>query len=115
MIGRFAKNKHWSRIQKMTKEIEKIIKKVQGDADRRFGVMMDEINSSFKIVADQFKGVFEKLDDHGEKLDNLTADMAEVKSDLRGVNLTIKHLNDSKLDKKHFADLDGRLRKLEKK
>ena len=56
----------------MTKEIEKIIKRVQGEADkkneRRFDGMMEVINDNFKIVAEQFKGVHVKLDSHTQEI-----------------------------------------------
>ena len=108
----------------MKKEIniEKIIKKVQTDADkkseRRFEGMMEVINNNFEKVTEQFKIVFEKLDYHSQTLDshtemigNLTMDMTEVKSDIKDIKSSL----DSKVDKKHFVDLDRRVRILEKK
>ena len=96
----------------MTKEIEKIIKKVQGEADkkneRRFDGMMEVLNEKFKIIQEQFSAVFEKLD-------NVSMDMTEIKSDIKDTPFQIKFLRDFKLDKKHFVELEGRVRKLEKK
>ena len=95
----------------MTKEIEKIIKKVQGEADkkneRRFDGMMEVINEKFKIIQEQFSAVFEKLD-------NISMDMTEIRSDIKDTPFQIKFLRDFKLDKKHFVDLEGRVRVLEK-
>ena len=95
----------------MTKEIEKIIKKVQGEADkkneRRFDGMMEVINEKFKIIQEQFSAVFEKLD-------NISMDMTEIRSDIKDTPFQIKFLRDFKLDKKHFVGLESRVRVLEK-
>ena len=106
-------------------DIEKIIKRVQTEADkkneRRFGVMMEEINDGFKLVKDAFKGVYERFDkidetleSHKESVANLSMDMTEVKSDLGQVKFDIKFMVENKVDKKHFVALDERVRRLEK-
>ena len=95
----------------MTKEIEKIIKRVQSEADkkneRRFDGMMEILNEKFKIIQEQFETIFEKLD-------NVSMDMTEIKSDIKDTPFQIKFLRDFKLDKKHFVGLEGRVRVLEK-
>jgi ABC-type transporter Mla subunit MlaD len=112
----------------MTKEIdiEKVIKRVQNEADkkneRRFDGMMEVMNDNFKKVEDLFKGVFEKLDAHSKILDSHTEQIGNVLVDLNAVKIDIGQVRydialtlDRKLDKKHFVDLDRRVRILEKK
>ena len=103
----------------MTKEVEKIIRKVQNEADTksgwRFKGMMEVINDNFKKVAEQFKGAHEKLDSHTEEISNLTMDMMEVKSDVKTIKFEMVAVMDTKADRKHIVDLDHRTRTLEKK
>ena len=91
---------------------KKITKKTRLDSDKtvndRIDGFAEVFDKKFKIVIDQFKSVFEKLD-------NLSMDMTEIKFGMRDVPFQIKFLRDSKLDKKHFVDLDQRVRRLEKK
>ena len=62
----------------------------------------------FEIVRDEFKGIFEKLD-------NISIDITEMKKDISETKFHIITVKDTKVDKKHFVDLDLRVRRLEKK
>src|SRR3989344_1903825 len=70
----------WSSIINiMTKEIEKIIKKVVIESDKRFEkrlkhhteALVEVLDDKFKIVSEQFKGVYEKFDNINESFDSL--------------------------------------------
>ena len=94
---------------KKTKKLQKdsgenIKKLLQDQTDK----LVETFDDRMEIVKDQFKNVFEKID-------NLSMDMTEVKRDIREVKLHVMIQGDTKLDKKHFVDLDQRVRRLEKK
>ena len=99
-------------------DVEKIIKRVQTEADkkneRRFGIMMEEMDDKFKIVQDQFKGVNEKLDLHTEEIKEIRMDIMEVKRDVKDVKFWVTNQLQNKVGKKDFVDMDSRVRRLEK-
>lgn len=115
----------------MTKEIEKIITKALVESEKRLEKnletkfekrlkhhtesLIEVINDKFEIVKEQFVSVFEKQDSHTEQIGNVLVDLSEVKINLKSVSYDVAIKLDNKLDKKHFADLDGRVRKLEKR
>ena len=56
-----------------------------------------------------------KLNSHTEQIGNILMDTTELKYDMNGVKLDMSLFLDKKVDKKHFIDLDTRVRVLEKK
>ena len=102
----------------MSKEIEKIIKKVQGDDDkkneRRFDGMMEVLEEKFEIIQEQFSGVHKKLDSHSDQIANILVDLSDVKLNMRKVSYDVAMDLDRKINKKHFVDLEGRVRVLER-
>ena len=91
------------------------------DLKRHVGAIMEEVRDGFKAQNEQTMGVIERLDrmektldSHSNQIANLTMDTMEVKSDVRQIKLDIKLNLDRKVDKKHFVDLEGRVRELEK-
>lgn len=114
----------------ITKEIEKIIKKVQLESDKRLekilkrhtGALLEEFQDRVSGIAEQYGDIKNTLDHHTEMLDihtemigSLATDMTEVKSDIRDIKSQIKLILDTKADKKDFVNLDRRVSILEKK
>jgi len=107
----------------MSKEIEKIIKKVQSDSDKRLekilkqhtGVLIEEFQHRVSAIGEQYSDIQKTLDSHSNQIANLSMDIMEIKSGVRDIKLDIKLDLDRKVDKKHFVDLEGRVRVLEKK
>ncbi len=88
---------------------------------RYIGAIMEEVRDGFKLQKEQSDGINQKLeeinttlDSHSNQIANLTMDMLEVKSDTKQIKLDIKLNLNNKIDKKHFVDLEGRVRILEK-
>jgi hypothetical protein len=127
-----------------SENIEKIIKRVQTESDKRLekmlkrhtGVLVEEFQHRVAAIGEQYKGIKNTLDAHTETLDShteqigklmvkmtsvesevkeLRADNLEMKSDIKQVKLDIKFDLDRKIDKRQFIDLEGRVRVLEKK
>ena len=104
----------------MAKEdIEKIIKGVKSEIKKEFKtqtrVLLEEFQHRVSAIGEQYGGIQKTLDSHSNQIANLLMDSTEIKSDIRNIKLNIKlELND-KVDKKHFVDLEGRIRVLEKK
>lgn len=122
------------------KEIEKIIKKVQSEADKKnqkyfekvkteikkefssqIGVYTENINDRFKATGEGMAGIDQRLskiektlDSHTEQLANILVDSNSVKIDMGRVSYEVTMHLDKKVDKKHFVDLEGRVRVLEK-
>ena len=107
-------------------DIKKILKEVLTEADKksqkRFDGMMEEINDKFKIMEEGFKGVNERFDEidktlnsHTEQIANILVDLSSVRLNMQSVSYEVSMHMDKKIDKKHFVDLEGRVRKLEKK
>lgn len=91
------------------------MKKLSDDFGKRIGVLTEEFQHRVSAIGEQYGDIKKTLDSHSGQVANLTMDMMEVKSDVRQIKLDIKlNLND-KVDKKHFVDLEGRVRVLEKK
>ncbi len=107
----------------MSKEIEKIIKKVQSDSDKRLkkalkqhtGVLIEEFQHRVSVIGEQYSDIQKTLDSHSNQIANVSMDIMEIKSSVRDIRLDIKLDLDKKVDKKHFVDLEGRVRVLEKK
>ncbi len=119
----------------MAKElnIEKIIKKVRDDANkdmkRHIGSVFEEFQSRVSGIGEQYGDIQKTLKSHTNMIGKLAtditevqsnikelrADMMEVKSDVKNIKFNIKMDLDQKIDRKHFVDLDTRVRKLEKK
>ena len=108
-----------------TKYFEKLVKQVRNEANKdmkqHIGALIENMDGKLKGVEEGMMGINKKLDEHTKILDshteqiaNLLMDTTILKSDVRQIKLDIKlDLND-KVDKKHFVDLEGRMRKLEK-
>lgn len=111
----------------MAKEdIEKIIKGVKSEIKKEFktqtGVLIEEFQHRVSAIGEQYSDIKKTLDEHTKTLDshsnqiaNLLMDSTEIKSDTRNIKLSVKLELDNKVDKKHFVDLEGRVRVLEKR
>jgi|SRR3989344_7138103 len=75
---------------------------------RYTGVLVEEFQDRIKVIGEQFSGV-------SEKVDNIAMDMAKVQSDIRDIKFDVKFGLKDKVDRRHFVDLDTRVRRLEKK
>ena len=100
---------------KKTKKIrdnsqDNIAKLLKNQTEQLIEIFDDRIQT----VQEEFNGINKKLDSHSDQIANLTMDMLEVKSDLKQVKFDVKMNLDNKVDKKHFVDLELRIRKLEK-
>jgi phage shock protein A len=92
------------------------------DLARHLGAMAESYKDDVKATREGVAGItqilerMEKtLDSHTEEIANLRMDMTEVKSNVKDIKLNIRFGLDDKVDKKHFVDLDSRVRVLEKK
>jgi len=110
----------------MSKEIEKIIKRVKDDANkdikRHIKALFEEFDHRMKVVGElhadtpkQLKEIKRTLDSHTDQIGSILVDLSEIKINVRNVSYDVGVRLDNKLDKKHFVDLDQRVRKLEKK
>ncbi len=97
------------------KYIKQTAKEVSIDIKRQMGAYKEEMHGYVKAVAEQHLDLKKTLDEHTEKIDNLTMDMREVKMDMKDIRYNVNLGLDRKVDKKHFVELDGRVRKLEAK
>jgi len=128
----------------MSKEIEKIIKKVQLESDKRVekmlkrhtGALIEEFQHRVSAISEQYGSIQKTLNEHTKTLNShteqigklmvkmtsvesdvkeLRADDLEMRSDIKQIKLDIKFDLDRKIDKTQFVDLEGRVRVLEKK
>ncbi len=79
--------------------------------DKRF----DEIQNTLDMQSKLLQAHGKTLKSHTETLGLLYVDVSEMKSSVKDMPFQIKFLRDFKLDKKHFVDMDQRIRRLEKK
>lgn len=117
----------------MSKEIEKIIKKVQSEADKKnqanlqklkneikkefgnqTGVLIEEFQHRVSAIGEQYPDIKKTLESHSNQIANLLMDSTEIKSDVRDIKLRIRLGLEDKVDRKHFVDLEGRVRILER-
>ncbi len=112
-------------INRMSKEIEKIIKKVRDDANkdtkRHIDVLFEEFDHRMKAMGEwheettkQYKEIKKILDSHTEQIGGVLMDLVEVKRDIKDIRYDVAVKLDNKLDKKHFVDLEQRVRRIEK-
>jgi chromosome segregation ATPase len=128
----------------MSKEIEKIIKKVQLESDKRLektlkrhtGALIEEFQHRVSVIGEQYNGIQKTLNEHTKTLDShteqianllmnvavaksdikeLRADMMEVRSDVKQIKFDVKMDLNRKIDKTQFIGLEGRVRVLEKR
>ena len=90
---------------------ENIAKLLKDQTEKLIEVFDDRI----QIVQEEFKGINRKLDSHEEQIGNIIVDMSEVKIKINDINYKVTFDLDRKIDKKHFVELDTRVRRLEKK
>lgn len=88
---------------------------------RHLGAMAESYKDDVKATREGVTGItqilerIEKtLDSHTEEIASLRMDITEVRSDVRQVKFDVKFDLDRKIDKKHFIELDSRVRVLEK-
>ncbi len=88
---------------------------------RHVGAILEEVKDGFKVQREYFMGVNQRLggvekilDIHSNQITNITMDMIEIKRDVKEMKFDVKCGLDNKVDKKHFVDLEGRVRVLEK-
>lgn len=110
-------------MQKKTKKTqnnggESISKLLKNQTEQLVEIFDDRI----KVVTEQYGDIkntlkfhTETLKSHSEQIANLLMDTTELKYDVKQIKLDIKIDLQNKVDKKHFVDLDQRIRKLEKK
>lgn len=115
------------------KEIEKIIKKVQSEADKKnqkyfekvkteikkefssqIGVYTENVNERFKATSEGFMGTNEKLDKIQGDIDGIRIELRDTKLKVIDISYNFNLTLDKKVDKKLFLDLDSRVNKLEK-
>lgn len=107
-------------------DIKKYIKHVRNEANKdmknHIGALMEEVNDRFKATGEGMAGINEKLsrmektlDSHTEQIGAILMDSTEIKSKLNKIQLDVSLDLDKKVDKKHFVDLELRMRKLENK
>lgn len=111
----------------MAKEdIEKIIKGIKNEIKKEFkiqtGVLVEEFQHRVSAIGEQYADIKKTLDEHtktleshNERLANALIDLNGVKIDMGNVSYEVTMHLDRKVDKKHFVDLEGRVRVLEKK
>ena len=102
---------------------------------RYVGAVLEEVKDGFKVAQEQSLSINQRLysmektlDEHtkilhknsnillhhSQEIENLRMDIIEVKSKLTHMNLFAVSEIKNKVDKKHFVDLEGRVRILEK-
>lgn len=118
-------------------QISKIIKKVQTESEKKmqkylknvldrttqlFGIHKEDADTKFKVISEQFKSIDQNSEevrknfqDVNNKLDNIIVDLSGIKIDMNDISYKVAMNLDRKIDKKHFVDLEGRVRVLEKK
>jgi uncharacterized protein (DUF885 family) len=110
----------------INKEIEKIIKKMQTDSDKRMkrylGSLDENTEHRFKATKEGLDGINEKLakiektlNSHTEQIANILVDAHSIKLDMNDIKYQVKLNLDRKVDKTNFVDLESRIRVLEKK
>ena len=95
------------------KNMEKLIKLQTAGfeaLDKRFDEVQKTLDTHTKILDSHTK----RLDGHKEAIGNVIMDMLEVKSDVKELKFKIGLILPDKVDKKHFVDLEQRVRVLEK-
>ncbi|MEK7117253.1 MAG: hypothetical protein AAB861_00575 [Patescibacteria group bacterium] len=107
--------------EKDTKTIKGYIDKVSKDFRNQIEGYIEHVDDKFKATSEGTMGIHEKLDriektldSHSERIANVLMDLADVKSDVRQVKMDVNFDLNRKVDKKHFVDLEGRVRVLEK-
>ncbi len=124
----------------MTKiEIEKIIKRIQNDSDKRMeklmkrhtGALLEEFQSRVSVIAEQYSDIqktlnshtitldshTKMLNSHTRTLDSHTDQIAGILVNLNEIKLDIKDIKsglDKKVNEEHFVNLDTRVQVLEK-
>ena len=78
---------------------------------RRLGVLIEHIDSSVGLIAEQHGDIKKTLDTHTEMIGKLAIDMEIVKTDIE----LIKHSFKKKIDVDEFAALERRVLILEKR
>jgi hypothetical protein len=118
----------------ISKEIEKIIKRVQSDADKnnqkelqklkieikkefgsQTGVLVEEFQHRVAAIGEQYGNIKKTLDSHTEQIANILVDAHSIKLDMNDVKYQMKLNLDRKVDKVNFVDIESRIRVLEKK
>ncbi|HEY4506229.1 MAG TPA: hypothetical protein VJJ24_02195 [Candidatus Paceibacterota bacterium] len=77
----------------------------------QYTVVLEDINSQFKIFGDLQMGMNEKLDSHTEMIGSLMEDMAIIKTDIEFIKGDLK----KKVDWDHFSALERRVVILERR
>lgn len=95
------------------------IKKLLKDQTEKLVEIFDD---RIKTVQEGFNGINKKLDSHTKILDshteqigNILVDLSTIKINVNQISYDVRMKLDNKADKKHFVDLDQRVRRLEKK
>lgn len=109
-------------IKKLSDNFEKKVKTLDKNAQNRFEGYVEDVNDRFKATGEGMTGINEKLsrmektlDSHTEQIGAILMDSTEIKSKLNKIQLDVSLDLDKKVDKKHFVDLELRMRKLEHK
>ena len=97
---------------------ENISKLLKNQTEKLVEIFDDRI----KVVTEQYNGIQKTLDSHTKTLDSHTEQIGNILVDLSSIKINIANISydvgvklDNKADKKHFVDLDQRVRRLEKK
>jgi len=122
-------------IKKLSEHFEKQVKKFDKNSQSRIDGYIEHVDDRFKVTNEGFVGINQKLesiektlDSHTERIGELLTDMTIVKSDVKELRVDMMEVKsdtkdtkffamntfNNKVDKKHFVDLEGRVRILEK-
>src|SRR3989344_8344464 len=122
-------------IKKLSEHFEKQVKKLDKNSQSRIDGYIEHVDDRFKVTNEVFVGLNQKLesiektlDSHTERIGELLTDMTIVKSDVKELRVDMMEVKsdtkdtkffamntfNNKVDKKHFVDLEGRVRILEK-
>ena len=123
-----ADKKNQRRFDGMMEEVNNSFRKVEDqfkgvfqkfdEIDERFDEVdnrFNEVDKRFNEVDKRFDKIDKTLDSHTEQIANILVDLNTVKLNMQDTKHEVKIDIDKKVDKKHFVDLEGRVRILEKK
>ena len=101
----------------MPKELD--IKKLLKDQTEKLTEIFDDriksVTEQYNDINDKFSKIDRTLKSHTQQIANILVDVGAIKIKMSDVDYSVKMRLDRKIDKVNFVDLEGRVRKLEKK
>lgn len=95
----------------MDQQTEKILQKYTEETKRHFDVVMENVQSGIKAVAEQVAANAEKLSQHDQRFGNIEDTLSTIKLDMEFIKNNLK----KKVDIDEFAALERRVSLLENK